>query len=112
MADWNQAEPLADATNGTKSTGPPQNETMLKAAREAGWAERTPYKYDDADNNDHADQPLWAHKKGRYEWKEEYGDVGPEVPQLEKELFHDEFINRQGLKFDKYATHPYGTDKD
>lgn len=103
MADWNQAQPLSDATNGITSTGPPKDEAMVKAARDAGWTEPTAYNYNDGENNVHTDEPLWAHKKGRYEWKEEYGNVGPEVPELEKELFHDELINRQGLKFDKLA---------
>ena len=34
--------------------------------------------------------------KGTTVWKEEYGDVGPEVPELEKQLFEDEHIMRIG----------------
>ncbi|QSS64054.1 DEAD-box protein [Histoplasma capsulatum] len=36
-----------------------------------------------------------------YEWKEEYGDVGPRNEELEKMLFHDEYLNRAGNKFDR-----------
>jgi hypothetical protein len=47
------------------------------------------------------DIPLWAASAAKYEWKEEYGDVGPEVPELEKILFGDVFRNRQGASFDQ-----------
>lgn len=39
---------------------------------------------------------LWAHNAARYEWKEEYGDVAPRVPELEQRLFHDQFQLRKG----------------
>lgn len=35
-----------------------------------------------------------------YEWKEEYGDIGPRFEDLEKHLFGSEFHVRTGIKFD------------
>ena len=43
----------------------------------------------------------WAHDAGRYEWKEEYGDVGPRSERLEEELFKGKYINRAGGNFKK-----------
>jgi ATP-dependent RNA helicase DDX3X len=42
----------------------------------------------------------WAANAARYEWKDEYGDVGPRVPELEERLFRDEHILRKGNCFD------------
>ncbi|KAH8776950.1 P-loop containing nucleoside triphosphate hydrolase protein [Hyaloscypha finlandica] len=42
----------------------------------------------------------WANKGALYEWKEEYGDIGPRFPELEKQLFASEFHVRSGIKFD------------
>ena len=47
------------------------------------------------------DLPEWAGNAAKYEWKDEYGDVGPEIPELEEMLFRNEFINRTGLKINK-----------
>lgn len=47
------------------------------------------------------DLPEWAGNAAKYEWKDEYGDVGPEIPELEEMLFRNEFINRTGLKISK-----------
>jgi hypothetical protein len=40
--------------------------------------------------------PKWAANARRYEWKDEYGDVAPRIPELEEELFCDKFRARQG----------------
>jgi ATP-dependent RNA helicase DDX3X len=42
----------------------------------------------------------WANKGALYEWKDEYGDVGPRFEALEKQLFHSEYHVRTGIKFD------------
>ncbi|GAB1213842.1 hypothetical protein ATERTT37_002995 [Aspergillus terreus] len=84
------------------------------AAREKGWVEPEQYDYakytagpplpkiEEEGSFEAAgepqDVPEWAHKAAKYEWKDEYGDVGPEIPELEEELFRSDFINRQGLK--------------
>jgi ATP-dependent RNA helicase DDX3X len=47
------------------------------------------------------DFPEWAANAAKYEWKDEYGDVGPANLELEAMLFRSEFINRTGLKLGK-----------
>ena len=46
--------------------------------------------------------PEWAGKAAKYEWNDEFGDVGPQNEELEAMLFRSEFINRTGLKIKKY----------
>jgi ATP-dependent RNA helicase DDX3X len=43
----------------------------------------------------------WASNAAIYEFNEEYGEVGPAVPALEKQLFGGEFVMRTGIKFEK-----------
>ncbi|CAI7566357.1 unnamed protein product [Penicillium crustosum] len=77
----------------------PNAEAAQKVAREKGWTEPVPFEYADlANNKDHRD---WAGIAVRYEWKDEYGDVGPAVPELEQQLFRGELIARPGAKLDE-----------
>lgn len=86
-----------------------KNEEAAEHARKKGWTAPTEYdytKYNTAppkpgDGDVDADQPEWAGTAAKYEWRDEYGDIGPPNPELEKMLFHGEFINRTGLKFEK-----------
>ncbi|KAL4991469.1 DEAD-domain-containing protein [Aspergillus falconensis] len=99
---------LADVTN-------VQNNKNIEAsalAREKGWVEPKDYDYEkyvtvlsserpakDGENSQGEHPvPEWAANAAKYEWNEEYGDVGPENPHLEEQLFRSEFINRTGLK--------------
>ncbi|KAJ5114800.1 hypothetical protein NUU61_000559 [Penicillium alfredii] len=66
-----------------------------RLARERGWAEPIPYDYQSYGNKDARD---WAGIAARYEWQDEYGDVGPRNPDLEQQLFHHEYITRVGHK--------------
>lgn len=98
-------EATKPTTNGTtKLTG--------EQLREAGWSEPQAFDYANADAKPSDAAPLapaegteevpgWAHNAAKYEWSEEYGDVGPEIPELEAQLFQSEFLNRRGVKFDK-----------
>lgn len=45
--------------------------------------------------------PEWAGIAAKYEWKAEYGDVGPPNPELEKMLFQSNLLNRTGMKIAK-----------
>ncbi|KIW73981.1 hypothetical protein PV04_02054 [Phialophora macrospora] len=123
---------VTPAVNGTAiPAGPPKNEQALKAAREAGWVPPTAHNYtskapvtalngDESETQPDAapaaegegveDVPMsryrpsnWSHDAMKYEWSEEFGDVGPRDEKLEKELFHGEFINRAGAKIENYA---------
>ncbi|KAJ6178978.1 hypothetical protein N7519_009439 [Penicillium mononematosum] len=76
----------------------PNAEAAHKVARDKGWTDPVPFEYAElANNKDHLE---WAGVAVRYEWKDEYGDVGPAVPELEDQLFHGDLIARPGAKLD------------
>ena len=81
------------------------NPEAAQKARDLGWTE--PIKYDYAAFNANAKpskgdpSPHWAANAQKYEWDEDFGDVGPPVPELEKILFGDEETTmRKGEKYD------------
>lgn len=77
----------------------PNAEAAQRVAREKGWTDPVPFEYAElANSKDHRD---WAGVAVRYEWKDEYGDVGPAVPELEDQLFRGELIARAGAKLDE-----------
>lgn len=43
----------------------------------------------------------WFGNAAVYEWNDEYGDVGPKFPALEKQLFGAANHTRTGIKFEK-----------
>lgn len=100
------ASALPDVPNGTKvqATGPPKDQEAFDAARAKGWVEPAAYDYGDsqkvatsqAEAGEKSSEPQWAHEAAKYEWKDEYGEVGPQIPELEQQLFHDQYINRKG----------------
>lgn len=128
MSDWGPApaaEPVAEVTAegdawGAGETGETGDEgadaadygkrfesltlskdEFLQKARSAGWTETTAFNYDDFQRQGGHDAD-W-HGAGKvYEWKDEYGDVGPEVPELEIVLFGGEFLMRQGDHMDSF----------
>ena len=55
-----------------------------------GWV--PPESSDNVDSTDQSSErllPDWSSKARKYEWKDEYGDTGPEDTDLEKDLFED-----------------------
>lgn len=50
---------------------------------------------------DLGDVPEWAANARRYEWSDEFGDVGPKDEQLESILFHDSEKMEVGEHFEK-----------
>ncbi|KAM5431690.1 putative RNA helicase [Microsporum canis] len=77
----------------------PGGEESAAMAREKGWVVPQRYNYEayNALNKDMvADALPWASNSAKYEWKEEYGDVGPPNEELEQMLFKDEYIPRVG----------------
>jgi ATP-dependent RNA helicase DDX3X len=109
------AAALPDITNGGGPQGVNREEN-LKHARGLGWVEPQNYNYeakvptaktnganqeDEEDVEDIQKPSTWAHDANKYEWKEEYGEVGPRSEALEKELFRGDFINRAGEKLKK-----------
>ncbi|GIK01169.1 hypothetical protein Aspvir_005201 [Aspergillus viridinutans] len=84
-----------------------KNVEASNLAREKGWV--PPEQYDYAKYNagpaekpeevtEQSEIPEWAAKAAKYEWNDEFGDVGPPNKELEDMLFRNEFINRAGLK--------------
>jgi ATP-dependent RNA helicase DDX3X len=112
------AEALAEATNGASAPCVSRvDEESSKRARDLGWVPPQTYDYgasaptaakkpeiveDEEENNESQHKgSTWAHDAAKYEWNQEYGDVGPRSEALEKELFKGDFINRAGEKLAK-----------
>lgn len=109
MSSLNTA--LDDVTN----THDNKENDASNLARAKGWVAPESYDYDKytatpapaeqpAGDAGDGQLPEWAANAAKYEWKDEYGDVGPEIPELEEQLFRNEFINRAGLKIGKYVS--------
>lgn len=108
---------LNEATNGTSAsdnTGPVRDEEKYKQAREAGWVAPQAYNYEAAtakhgdepasssgEQVDDSDAPCWAHEAAKYEWQDDFGDVGPEVPELEAQLFKGDTRTKIGQHLEK-----------
>lgn len=120
FVDHDTGDVLKDVTNqpDRASVGPdvtskgPKNKEASAEARAKGWAEPAEYDYSkyvnpvssaaatgDADMVQE-DIPEWAATAAKYEWDNDYGDVGPPNPDLEQMLFQSDLINRTGLKLD------------
>ena len=80
-----------DATAGANMS----KEDYNAKARAAGWTETTAFDYDQFQRMGGNDA-TWHATAGVYEWNDEYGDVGPEVPELERVLFGGEFQMTKG----------------
>jgi len=95
----------------TQPTGAPADKAEAAAkARAYGFAE--PIKYDyavygvktggDAEGEATSLPDFnWAANAAKYEYNEEYGEVGPRIPQLEQQLYTGEHIVRTGLYITK-----------
>jgi hypothetical protein len=94
--------------------GAPQDKQEAESkARDHGYTAPIPYDYS-AYQPGNAAKPVGADGDGddilapitggiaaqavRYEWKDEYGDVGPKIPELEAILFTDEFKYEAGTQ--------------
>ena len=78
-----------------------------------GWVVKKAYDYEsylvtDEDgvganskvNRDGIVDGQWASAAAKYEWDEDYGDVGPENPELEAQLFDDDTLSRVGRQIE------------
>jgi hypothetical protein len=67
----------------------------------AGWVQATPYNYESYSKDAAHD---WECNAKTYEWDGEVGDIGPEFPALEIELFGEPGNRaKQGIDFSKYV---------
>lgn len=121
VSDMNNAVHEVETTGQTNSQVNGHNKMDAEAAslaRAKGWAAPETYDYSKyvaptgpaapVEQSEFGGEPIaaeelpkWAGNAAKYEWKDEYGDVGPEIPELEEMLFRNEFINRTGLKISK-----------
>ena len=105
---------LADVTNRVANTQ--LNEDARKRVGERGWAEPQKFDYDAyaagpnnkgsapapaADEDQGRDMQGWAANAVKYEWSDEYGDIGPKHEELEKMLFRDEHQMERGSEFSR-----------
>jgi hypothetical protein len=126
MSGWttDMAAALPDSNN----TPPPAKVTAPAGAlpsmtpQEHGWGPKVEYRYEayNKSSKDHqatlftdgdeATEDIgvggiargdWASNAQVYEWDQDYGDVGPEHPELEKQLFGGENHVRSGVSFEK-----------
>ncbi|KAF3390306.1 ATP-dependent RNA helicase ded1 [Penicillium rolfsii] len=97
---------LWDVTNGPdnipaendNAQTPSDNKKFDVGPRDAGWMNPVPYGYE---NFNDGNSVYWEGMAPRYEWNDEYGDIGPRNEELEKQLFNEEFMPRAGLRFDE-----------
>ena len=103
---------LADVEN-SMATASIKDEVTSQRAREHGWVEPQKFDYEtynagSREEREAAEQarevPAWASNAVKYEWSGEYGDIGPEHPELERELFKDQYKMQSGIEFDKYLS--------
>ena len=103
-------EPLEDITNAANAAN------AARQAREKGWVEPSSYDYEEYGKPSQEarpvdpEAPIWGHNAQKYEWQEEYGEVGPRNEALEQMLFHSELITRQGLRFEQYVVFRFTAD--
>lgn len=98
-AETAEETPAETAEESTKLTAPDlSKEEFVQKARGAGWTETTAFNYEEFARLGGADAE-WHGTSKVYEWKDEFGDVGPVVPELEHILFGGEFMMRKGEHF-------------
>lgn len=73
-------------------------------ARQLGWKPKEQLDYATAsanfkDQQSHSNVPQWSSQAQKYEWHDEFGEVGPEDPALEKALFEDTHRPQKGEYF-------------
>ena len=105
MSTYGDNKDLADVTAHLSDVKVGDNAESAKRAREVGWVEPTEFDYEaynatPKDEEGTAGVSTWAANATKYEWNEEYGDVGPAHPLLEKILFGDENQVKKGKEFD------------
>lgn len=76
----------------------PNAETAGQIARDKGWTDPVPFEYSELDGKEHRD---WAGVAARYEWNDDYGEVGPPNVELESQLFRGDLIPRAGIKLNE-----------
>lgn len=103
MSGWDDNDELKAALPKVpQSNGGTQTSDAATEHRNApteNWGEKTQNNYDE--NNENVS---WEGNARVYEWDGEAGDLGPEHPELESQLFGDPNLrDPQGIDFSKYV---------
>ena len=103
----NLSAPLSDITNTPRAK---DDDEKADVDSRVVWAPKIKYNYAVYNASSREEQealkdelPNWAASAEKYEWKDDYGDIGPEHPELEKQLFGGEFLVRSGADMEKFA---------
>lgn len=94
----NDPDELAAESHDDKERASDKEHKPPRNPREAGWSEPVPFHYENFTNKDSTD---WASTAARYEWKDEYGDIGPRNEELETQLFGEDYKCRVGVRFEE-----------
>lgn len=72
----------------------------LARVKEAGWTSLAPDHHDIVGGgpvqDEDRDNIPWLSEAAIYQWDDDFGEVGEPNPELERMLFHDEFLLRAG----------------
>jgi ATP-dependent RNA helicase DDX3X len=90
-----------DMTNVAGALTEAEKAELKERAQDAGWVATIPVEYDVQQSSRDDDHANYLKHSAVYEWDDEYGDVGPEIPELEQDLFGGDFRVRQGNHMDK-----------
>lgn len=103
------ARALGDITNTNTDSGAGNAQGGQSGPVAAGWAVKSPYDYrtyntangENQQASEQNDEAIgWASNANRYEWDEDFGDVGPPNPVLEAQLFGGDNVSRAGKHVD------------
>ncbi|KAI5364672.1 Putative ATP-dependent RNA helicase DEAD-box, Helicase superfamily 1/2, ATP-binding protein [Septoria linicola] len=78
---------MGSATDGVDTAAAELKAAELAKARAAGWTETVAFNYDEFQRQGDYE---WLGNAKVYEWSEEYGDVAPGHPELERQLYGGE----------------------
>ena len=106
-----QPFPSGDARAGLQNdTGEENGKAGVAAAGGETWVPPVSYDYEQyakpadqsfAPNGEGESGGGWGHNAAKYEWQEEFGEIGPKNEDLEKVLFSSEHQTRKGVKYDE-----------
>jgi len=119
MSTWDTADMASALPPANADAAPAVPGADFKNPQEHGWVAKTNYDYETYNKSTKElaevqtsaaegsgavgglGRAEWACNAAVYEWNDEYGDVGPEYPELEEQLFRSENRVRTGIKFEK-----------
>lgn len=78
-----------DTSANTNLPGPPRDQEAIQRAEAQGWTQG---------QVDAPSQHTFMANAARYVWSDEYGDVGPAIPELEANLFNAASKLQQGQR--------------